>query len=506
MSRSTRETERKYAAPAADDITWLSDLTDVDGVEAVDEGGVRELDAVYYDTDDLRLTHSRATLRRRTGGDDAGWHLKLPLSGDTREEIRAPLADEDDVPEELHELVLSRTGGAPLRPVVRIRTTRSVRLLRGAGGEDLAELSLDAVRADALPDGEGHAVWTELEAELADAGDPALLDGIDKVLRAHGVERSRAPSKVVRALEETTPLIRTADDEFSDAPAGSAGAYVVAHLERLVTALTDLDPAVRRDRPDAVHRMRTTTRRLRGCLRSYRSVLDRDATESLRRDLRWLARELGSERDHEVLRERLTSAVRELPDELVLGPVAARLRTWDVAQTDEGRRRTLETLASPRYLELLDRLRMLVHAPPLRPKAAGKPKKVLAAAILKEFDRLDRRMNHALDTAPGPARDAAIHQARKSAKRVRYATEAARPALGRKARRLGKRVKAVQQVSGDQHDSVVARRTLRRMAVSAQMSGEAGFTWGLLYGQEKATAAAGERRLPKTWARARSAR
>ncbi|WP_242418751.1 CYTH domain-containing protein, partial [Frankia sp. CpI1-P] len=36
------------------------------------------LDAVYYDSDDLRLARNQITLRRRTGGHDAGWHLKLP--------------------------------------------------------------------------------------------------------------------------------------------------------------------------------------------------------------------------------------------------------------------------------------------------------------------------------------------------------------------------------------------------------------------------------------------
>ena len=40
------------------------------------------LEAVYYDTEDLRLAQAGVTLRRRRGGDDAGWHLKLPVGGD----------------------------------------------------------------------------------------------------------------------------------------------------------------------------------------------------------------------------------------------------------------------------------------------------------------------------------------------------------------------------------------------------------------------------------------
>ena len=37
------------------------------------------LEAVYYDTPNLRLLAEGVTLRRRTGGEDAGWHLKLPV-------------------------------------------------------------------------------------------------------------------------------------------------------------------------------------------------------------------------------------------------------------------------------------------------------------------------------------------------------------------------------------------------------------------------------------------
>ncbi|MEU7427498.1 CHAD domain-containing protein [Streptomyces sp. NPDC040750] len=251
--------------------------------------------------------------------------------------------------------------------------------------------------------------------------------------------------------------------------------------------------------------MRTTVRRLRGCLRSYRFVLDREVTDPLRRELRWLAGELGADRDHEVLRERLTSGARALPGELVLGPVAARLQAWDAARGAEGRRRTLDALASPRYLELLDRLRLLTDEPPLRAKAAGRPEKVLAKALTKEYDRLARRMDRTLGMPSGSERDAAIHHARKAAKRVRYAAEVARPALGKPARRLGKRVKAVQRESGDQRDTVVARAALRRLAVAAHAAGEPGFTWGLPHGRETATADFREHRLPKAWSRARAA-
>lgn len=95
-----------------------------------------------------------------------------------------------------------------------------------------------------------------------------------------------------------------------------------------------------------------------------------------------------------------------------------------------------------------------------------------------------------------------MHEARKAAKRVRYAAEAARPALGKPAKRFARRMKSVQSVLGDHQDSVVARDALRTLAVQAHGAGESAFTWGLLYGREEATAEARERELPEVWARA----
>ncbi|MGW8066258.1 CYTH and CHAD domain-containing protein [Streptomyces ziwulingensis] len=495
MSQSKCETERKYE-PTSSGAGGLPDLTGVGPVASVTAAGPEELDAVYHDTADLRLAGASVTLRRRTGGADAGWHLKLPLGGDSREEVRAPLSD--DVPEALRELVRSRTRGAPLRPVVRIRSIRHLRHLRDAGGTVLAELSIDEVRAESLRGG-GHAEWSELEVELADGARAGLLDAVEKKLRKKGVRRADSPSKLARALRETGLEPEGAPHASAEVTPGSPGSYVLAYLREQVGELTALDPAVRRDLPDGVHRMRVACRRLRSCLRSYRSVLDRRVTDPVRAELRWLAGELGGARDQEVLRERIGTALDELPGDLVLGPVAARLRVWDVSGGDQTRTRTREALASARYLRLLDALDALVRQPPLRAKAGGKPGRVMARAVLKEYDRFAARMDRAMEQPPGQSRDAALHQARKAAKKVRYAAEVARPALGKPVTRLGKRAKAVQKILGDHQDAVVAQDALRGLAVAAHGSGESAFTWGLLHGREGAKSQARQEELPSAW-------
>ncbi|HEY9327623.1 MAG TPA: CYTH and CHAD domain-containing protein [Streptomyces sp.] len=498
MADAKREVERKYEATGD---ARLPDLTRVAGVAAVDHRGAIELDAVYYDTDDLRLAADNITLRRRTGGADAGWHLKFPVASGIRDEIRAPLSD--TLPADLAGLVRSRVRDTALVPVVRLRTARDVHVLNGPDGEPLAEIGVDAVRAQRLHGGDRATTWTEIEAELADDGDPAFLDAVERRLRKAGIRPSAAHSKLARALAETSPKRKRQREHAT--PPRTAGDHVLAYVREQITDIVALDPAVRRGLPDSVHRMRVATRRLRSTFRTYRKVLDRTVTDPVADELKWLAAELGVDRDQEVLDARLRTRLDALPRTLVLGPVRARLRIWSTARRSGSRRRTVAVLDGARYLALLGTLHALLADPPLLPAAAGPPGKALTRAAHKNHQRLSARITHALELPPGPERDAALHDARKAAKRARYAAEAARPALGKPARKAAKRLKAVQSVLGDHQDSVVARDALRALAVQAHAAGESSFTWGLLHGQEEATAAARERELPGVWARARKA-
>ena len=92
-----------------------------------------ELSAIYFDTADLRLTRSKITLRRRTGGKDAGWHVKLPGESGGRRELQHPLSDgtgsgngvgsdADTVPEPLLDAVRDVLGPVhpPLKPIARV--------------------------------------------------------------------------------------------------------------------------------------------------------------------------------------------------------------------------------------------------------------------------------------------------------------------------------------------------------------------------------------------------
>ena len=200
------ETEQKYDVDLGFTMPDLRGLDDGSGC-----GGPETfvLVARYYDTDDLRLAAARVTLRRRTGGPDAAWHLKLPVGGDTRREVHAPLGAEGDaVPAGLASLVADWAGGHRLRPVATLRTQRTVRRITGIGGDTLAEVADDLVTAhrEALPGPPGGGglpetdlAWREVEVELV-SGPPAILTLAGRRLRAAGARPSGSASKLGRLL------------------------------------------------------------------------------------------------------------------------------------------------------------------------------------------------------------------------------------------------------------------------------------------------------------------
>jgi hypothetical protein len=199
------EVERKYSVGPG---FAVPDLSGLPGVAEVSSPRTYHLTAVYLDTPGFRLASARITLRRRTGGTDAGWHLKLP-AGTARREVHAPLGTGPGaVPAELAGLVSDVTGGEPLRPIARLQTARTVRYLIDAAGEALAEVADDQVTGSLpAPDGPGpeHAdtaefwqqssAWREVEVEL-DGGTPDLLDAAGRALLAAGAQPSPAASKL----------------------------------------------------------------------------------------------------------------------------------------------------------------------------------------------------------------------------------------------------------------------------------------------------------------------
>lgn len=466
-----REREDKY--DVSPDFV-VPDLTADPSVDRV-ETQTHRLEALYFDTAEGHLRRRSITLRRRKGGTDPGWHLKLP-AGSARTEIRVA-SRASSVPRTLSDLLLGVRRDQALVPTVGLSTTRRSHLLLDAQGLSLAEVADDTVHVSEQDGSPFAADWREVEVELGPAGDDNLLSTLGQRLVAAGATPSLSNSKSSRALGSEPD---TAGPDVK----GLAG-IVDDYLQTQYEAIVDGDLALRRE-INAVHPTRVAVRRLRSTVRTFDALFEPEAAQRLEDELVWYAAILGSVRDLDVVRDRLTAKVAALPPELVLGPVAARLESSLASERATAYRRLRKALNGKRYLALIALLDQWRVAPPFI-AAADSPKKQASTFVNRAEKSMLRRLHRA--TRP-EADDALLHKARKAEKRYRYACELAQSTLGKQTEQAITRAKALQKLPGEFQDSVVSAAMLRRLAVQAgDIPGENGFTYGILLAQELATAA-----------------
>lgn len=196
----TVEVERKYDV---DVQTPLPEWSGIPGVVQVTDGELRQLDAQYLDTADAALARVGVAVRRRTGGPDAGWHIKGPRQGDSRLELGWPLGDDDELPETIA-AVLAQWTTEPLTPLARIENDRMAYFLVGEDGV-IAEFVDDRVRATDARSGVQR-TWREWEMELGpaapadEAARAAFFAAVEDAVRSAGGRDASSGSKLARAL------------------------------------------------------------------------------------------------------------------------------------------------------------------------------------------------------------------------------------------------------------------------------------------------------------------
>lgn len=473
------EAEQKFDV---DEETSVPDLLAIDGVERVGDPVEHQLEAVYFDTGGMALATRRMTLRRRAGGSDAGWHLKIPAGIDTRQEIRAPLGQPEVVPEELLTRLLVHTRGEGLVPITRMRTRRTTYRLYGSADVHLADFVDDEVQAEALGPTKAVRQWREWEVELVN-GHEELFAAVEEVLTRAGATRSEHRSKLARALGDTWPSA-TAPDIPKPHPKGPARDVVTSYLAEQVRELTTQDPRVRRGEDESIHDMRSATRRTRSVLTTYRSLFSKGAVSRLNAELRWLGRVLGPARDAEVMLDRIRKQLREEASDAANSAVPARIEDELTASYNTKYKRMLETLGTDRYYRLLDYLEDFRDNPPAKPPASKPAGKVSAKLTDKAAKRL-RKAQIAVDNATGKDRDTALHQVRKAAKRLRYAAEAVREIHGKPATTLEGEAHDLQRILGEHQDSVVAKALLVRMGGDGASEHDGGVYGRLIAAEER---------------------
>jgi CHAD domain-containing protein len=479
-----RERELKMAAPPDFQLLDLGSVARDVVVTAADE---RRLTTVYWDTADMRLIRWGCTLRHRAG---EGWTVKLPKVESSallvRDEHNFP-GSPTAPPEPALDLVRAYVRSAALAPVVRMRTVRRAVSVLSADGRLLAEIDDDDVSVH-----RGRRVVTrfrELEVEMADDGTEDLLDAIVERLRAGGAGKVDPTPKLVRALGDTALAPPEVAVESLNG-AASAGAVVRRAIAASVARLLRHDPGVRLGgEPEDVHQARVATRRLRSDLRTFAPLVDAAWASSLSEELRWLAAELGSVRDAEVLADRLQATAARLP----AGDVEAGRHVADrlVAGVASSREGLLAALRGPRYVALLDRLVEAAHSPQLTAEADGPARRVLPVLVALPWSRLWRDGRRLDATSP----DAELHALRIRAKRVRYAAEAVAPVMGQRATRFATAVTRLQTVLGEHQDAVIAAAWLRENGPDSGHPFAAGQLWAL----ERAAAEEARQQFPAAW-------
>jgi CHAD domain-containing protein len=459
----------------------LPDLSGLaDGVVAGPEREVRE-ETTYYDTVDLRLARWGVSLSHH----DRRWTLVIPNGGRGPFELGFDGATRRP-PEQALALIRAYVRGAALEPVARLSSWRRRVALLDGSGHRLAEVVDDEVSV--LNGRRVAARFREVEVDLGTGTDELLGLLLERLQQAGAVRADRTPLHL-RALG---PAAQADPDVVVPAlPREPIAADVVrAAIAAGVRLVLRHDPLVRLGGdPEHVHQARVGTRRLRSHLRTFLPLLDRAWADELRDELGWLAGELGTVRDREVLHERLLVLVGSLPAADVRP--AASLAATLADDMEAARARLLEAMSTQRYFDLVDRLVEAAARPALSPEASEPAARALSALVVKPWHAL-RRAARALGEQPP---DDDLHRVRILAKRVRYASEAAAPAVGGEAARFGKLAAGLQEVLGEHQDSVTMQAWLRGAAGARRRA----FVAGELCAIEGQRAAAARARWPAAW-------
>lgn len=413
---------------------------------------VAELRAVYFDTPDRALARAGLSLRIRRSPQGLVQTLKAAQGAAVglfaRAEWEQPATEERPViaPGSPAEALIG-DHAAGLAPVFRVEVERRIWIVDWEGAR--AEVALDQGEIIAA---DRRTPVRELEIELREGAPEALFAWVRRVAEVVPVRLGViAKSERGERLRLALPAAHKAEPVALTREMTAAEAFRAIGLSCLRQFRLNEDLLRAGGAAEALHQARVALRRLRSAFAIFRPAGARP--DALREDLRWLAGVLGEARDLDVLLSRAGP-----------GPLHAPL----AAAREAAYARVAAALDGPRARGLLlDLAEWLVMREALPKGGGAEPARDFARRALERFRRKIVRGTAAL---AGPD-EAARHELRKDAKKLRYATEFLAPLFdgpqaARRQARFARALEALQERLGTLNDRAAAPALLEALGLA----------------------------------------
>lgn len=507
MATSDIEVEATFAVPT--DELEAPDLSGVDHVASASETTSFTLRATYFDTKDLRLTRAAITLRRRTGGRDEGWHLKLPGRGRARREIgvaidAAPGVNGDGtvtLPAELRDLVRAVVRNEEIVPIAQVDNHRTETALVDKHRADIATFCDDRVRAASLLPGGTETSWREWELELSaelaeNARGARVLDQVRSLVEEAGAHESDSPSKLLTALGDSLdtapkppqPYEFQAYDERDETFTG-----LVEALSAYRDALVYRDARARRREAGTVTSFMSAAVGLRLALRGLYELFEHDSwderldpVEAIDARLHAAAERAAESATraggHRELKERVDANSSGKIDE----HTRSRLGQGSRAAAKRGHNKLVAELNSKAYIDALDALDRLLADPPVPSRRERrKAPAIIVRAVKRGYVAIKNRRKDLNSEPVLPCDDERaarlIDEAWRHAEELVAAAELAREYTAYRAEALAADAASFTALLRQVRQLSAAAELVAERAEHAAGRGESTFAYGVVY-------------------------
>jgi inorganic triphosphatase YgiF len=385
----------------------------------------KTLNSVYFDSADLFLHNHGFSLRVRHIGDKRVQTIKTANGSGFLERSEWEQPIEGDQPD------LSRVTDAALgpiltdevrdalKPVFETRIERTAYHLNGNDADIVVAIDEGQIVAT-----DSSCPVSEIELELKH-GNPAELFKIARAICNIVPAQIDVKSKSERGydlIERTQVAAERACDPELKAGMSTGRAFTLigrACLRHLVAN----EPATQRRDAEALHQMRVALRRLRAAISLFSDVVRDDRINTIKTELRWLAREFGPARD---LDSFVIEVLKPLRKQHANEPGLASIRKLLARKRLKSHRRVQEAVQSAQFHALiLDTAEWVEAGPwsmsedPLMRSLREMPIEIYAAERLSQRRKKIRQRGAQIgDLSPEQ-----LHGLRIQVKKARYAAE-----------------------------------------------------------------------------------